>query len=265
MVESSDRRSEGTSCSESSSAVREFARLLSLAGSRLSPERLVQVAGQGVPHADDAGLTLWPHGKQPRTIGPEESIAHMVDRIQYAACEGPSLDAATGHNVVRVDDLAADRRWPTFSAEVVDSCRIRSMVSIPFQIDGDVRAVLNFYARPPNVLSDEDIAAGAAFAAVTSLALDAQRARAEGEHLRIALQASRRIGTATGILMARDLLTADQAFEQLREASQHLNLKLRDIARYVVETGELPAKPRTRTSNVPWPPGRRLRSGRAAR
>jgi hypothetical protein len=99
---------------------------------------------------------------------------------------------------------------------------------------------LNFYARPPDALSDDDMAAGAVFAAFISLALNAQQARAEADHLRIALQTNRQIGIATGILMARGLLTSDQAFDRLRQASQNLNRKLRDIARHVVETGDLP-------------------------
>ncbi|MGY5884237.1 ANTAR domain-containing protein [Modestobacter lacusdianchii] len=43
--------------------------------------------------------------------------------------------------------------------------------------------------------------------------------------------------------MARELMTADQAFTQLTTASQHLNRKLRDIADEVGATGELPAAP----------------------
>ena len=244
---SSDWRADGASWFELSSAFREFRGLLEPVGSRLSPERLVEAAGQGVPHADAAGLTLWPEGKQPWTVGPEGSIAHVVDRIQYTAGEGPCLDAATGADLVRVDDLGADSRWPAFGAQAVDTCGIRSMVSIGLQFDTHVRAALNFYARSPCALSDEDVAAGAVFAAFISLALDAQQLRAENEHLRIALQTNRQIGIATGILMARSLLTADQAFERLREASQHLNQKLRDVARYVVETGEMPS-PRTAIS-----------------
>ena len=78
MVISSDWRADGPSWFELSSAFREFRVLLEPVGSRLSPERLVEAAGQGVPHADAAGLTLWPEGKQPWTVGPEGSIAKLM-------------------------------------------------------------------------------------------------------------------------------------------------------------------------------------------
>ena len=48
------------------------------------------------------------------------------------------------------------------------------------------------------------------------------------------------IGQAKGILMERFHLTPDQAFEQLRMASQQLNVKLRELAVRVAETGQWP-------------------------
>lgn len=41
--------------------------------------------------------------------------------------------------------------------------------------------------------------------------------------------------------MARHLVTYEQAFAQLADASQHLDRKVRDIATDVAMTGELPA------------------------
>jgi hypothetical protein len=48
------------------------------------------------------------------------------------------------------------------------------------------------------------------------------------------------IGQAKGILMERLHVTADLAFEQLREASQLHNRKLRELAALVAETGVWP-------------------------
>jgi AmiR/NasT family two-component response regulator len=40
--------------------------------------------------------------------------------------------------------------------------------------------------------------------------------------------------------MERDRITARQAFDVLRRASQHLNIKLRDVAQALVDTREEP-------------------------
>jgi AmiR/NasT family two-component response regulator len=58
--------------------------------------------------------------------------------------------------------------------------------------------------------------------------------------LRGALNTREVIGQAQGILMERDRISARQAFNILRRASQHLNVKLKDVAQELVETGEDP-------------------------
>ena len=68
-------------------------------------------------------------------------------------------------------------------------------------------------------------------------------ALADADELRKALLTSRRIGMAMGILMERHRLTAEQAFERLRELSQQRNVKLRDVADALVHTGEVPPRP----------------------
>jgi AmiR/NasT family two-component response regulator len=62
------------------------------------------------------------------------------------------------------------------------------------------------------------------------------------ENLTVALESNREIGVAVGILMATHLLTAEQAFNRLRDVSQRRHRKLRDIAQHVVSTGELPSE-----------------------
>jgi hypothetical protein len=59
-------------------------------------------------------------------------------------------------------------------------------------------------------------------------------------HLQVALNNSREIGTAIGVLMAHHKVTQDAAFALLRQASQTLHRKLRDVAAEVVTTGTLP-------------------------
>ncbi len=62
----------------------------------------------------------------------------------------------------------------------------------------------------------------------------------EANHLQRVLKTNREIGVAMGILMAGGTLTSQQAFDQLRIASQHLNRKLHDIAADVAVTWRLP-------------------------
>ncbi|MGH9103155.1 MAG: ANTAR domain-containing protein, partial [Acidimicrobiales bacterium] len=104
---------------------------------------------------------------------------------------------------------------------------------------------LNCYGRYPRAFGALDRAKGLLLATLAGLALDqAQVREAEerrAEHLTRAVASRELIGQAQGILMERERVSADQAFDILRRASQHLNLKLADVARDLVATGESPS------------------------
>jgi len=61
------------------------------------------------------------------------------------------------------------------------------------------------------------------------------------QQLEAALLSNRRIGVAMGIIMARTHMTVDEAFDELRVASQNSNRKLRDVAEDVIYEGCPPA------------------------
>ena len=65
----------------------------------------------------------------------------------------------------------------------------------------------------------------------------ARRVIREGQ-LEKALESRDVIGQAKGILMERERVTGDQAFEMLRSSSQMMNLKLRDVAAMLVASVE---------------------------
>ena len=80
---------------------------------------------------------------------------------------------------------------------------------------------------------------GAALALINQLSSDLARARKAAADLSIALESNREIGAATGILMAQRQVTQSEAFDLLRSVSQTRHIKIRELAREVVETGIL--------------------------
>ena len=83
-------------------------------------------------------------------------------------------------------------------------------------------------AQPPDVL-----------AVLDQLRARARSAEDKATDLERALASNRRIGMAVGILMCQRQLTEDQAFAMLRTHSQHLNVKVRELAETVIYTGRL--------------------------
>ena len=74
----------------------------------------------------------------------------------------------------------------------------------------------------------------------TAPATELEAALSKVGELQAALQSSREIGMAMGIVMERHRLTPDRAFLVLQRISQRRNLKLRDVAEHIVQTGEEP-------------------------
>jgi ANTAR domain/GAF domain len=177
-------------------------------------------------------------------------LALEVDQLQYAAREGPCLDAISKEPTVYAEDLADDQRWPVFGPQAA-ALGMRSLLSCRLSANG-TRGALNLYAALPRAYGVIDRTKARIFAAHAGIALGVAEAREDTalsldiglqriEDLIAALGTRETIGQAEGILIERERITPDQAFDALRRASQHLNIKLREVAMYVVETGEVPS------------------------
>jgi len=73
-------------------------------------------------------------------------------------------------------------------------------------------------------------AVGSIFAAHAAVALSAAN---QQDQMEMGMASRDVIGQAKGILMARQHIGADEAFDMLRRGSQRLNVKLRDLAAQV--------------------------------
>jgi len=206
--------------------------------------RVVQFAAAAVPGAEHAAISLNSGSKQPETVVATGALPRDVDEIQYATGEGPCMQALVQSDLVWADDLSTDDQWPRFAPRAVEATGVRSMASFRLYLTSEQRGALNFYATRPHAFDRLALGIGAIFASYASLTLLNDLHRDKIMNLERALESSREIGTAIGILMARELCTADQAFDVLRTASQHTHRKLRDIAAQVKETGMLPDLPR---------------------
>jgi GAF domain-containing protein len=204
--------------------------------------RIVAVAVQTVPGCHHAGVSLLHRHGRIETIAASDDIAAAVDTLQYEVGEGPCLEAIRDYESYLISDLVAEDRWPLFSRRAAGETSIRSMLSFRLFIGEDTLGALNLYSREVDAFDEEDCAVGAILAAHAAVAMSTARERERVEHLERAVESNREIGMAVGVVMASGLHTPEQAFDVLRRASQRLNVKLRDVASVVVETGKVPER-----------------------
>ena len=203
-------------------------------------QHVATLARTSLSGCDMASITL--EDSTTRTAACTNKAALAIDEAQYEADAGPCLEASRSGAIVELPVIADDGRWPRF-AEAARERGVVSSLSLPLMHRGQARGAFNLYAHDPHAFTAADRDHGTLFAEQAAVAI----ANAEvywrtydlTQNLQAALDNRDVIGQAKGILMARRGLTAEQAFDELRRASQRRNMKLRDIADDVARTGEL--------------------------
>jgi hypothetical protein len=206
--------------------------------------RIAEAAVSTVAGCRMASVTLVdPSGY--RTAASTDSAATAVDQAQYQVHEGPCLDAVDAPMVYA--QSFPDERWPTLASRPTES-GVQSVLSYRLATASSGAAdlgdgSLNSYGVTPYAFNDTAQEIGlilAAHASVAARAVDERSTlRNLGRDLQQALLSREVIGQAKGILMERLKVTPEDAFDLLRRSSQRLNIKLREVARGLAETGEL--------------------------
>lgn len=197
-------------------------------------ERFAALAPAYIEGADEAGVLLT-SGR--RVFRPAEqqtdSRPHVIDRIQEEMLEGPALECATANQTVRVDDLAADTRWPRFAAAVVAQTPVRSMLSFQLYTHVQNWGALSLYSHRRRGFDASAEKLGLILATHAALTLEAvQRTR----QFRSALGSRDIIGQAKGILMERYDITPGAAFALLTRLSQESHKPVVVVAKELVDT-----------------------------
>lgn len=204
--------------------------------SQQAMERAVVIATQILTGCDAAGVCVLHRGERVDTHSSSTDALRKVDELQHELQEGPCVDALQQHDTVSSDDLSTDPRWPQWGPRVAELGYLSIVSYRLFSTERSLGA-LNLYSKEPTAFSSEDVHDGVALAAHVAVALAGAQ---EVESLEKAIGGRTVIGQATGILMERFDLAPDRAFGVLTRLSQQRNVKLRELAEYVVEHRTLP-------------------------
>ena len=190
------------------------------------------------------------------TVGTTDRLAWDADQVEYDTEAGPCVVALREGIDTGLIDLRTETRWPAWSA-VSTLLGFRSAAGIPAEVTPGQRIALNLYSPEPDAFAGEPVRRARMFAEELARTLPTALRITEQTQLATQLQealASRStIDQALGVLMAQNRCTRDVAFGILRRASQHRNLKLREVAAAVIEryTGYPAAEPPAFTPPTP--------------
>ena len=209
---------------------------------------LARVSVRGLSDLDDevlCSITLLRERKA-ATLASSGPDAQAIGRIEYEYSDSPGMAASLEQAAIHIPDVTADDRWPEYSAAVLGQ-GVRTVLALPFELDGDTKAALLLYSRRPNRFDGRVLKFAADFVSQTSLALRlAVRFAHYSEtaaNLRATLESRTVIDMAVGIIMAQNRCSQLDAFEILKTASSTRNSKLHDVAAAVVNSlGQGPAR-----------------------
>ena len=196
----------------------------------LSTAQALDVAG--------AGVTLWMPNAGTKYITATDPVTMHVEIRQDELRQGVCVDSIRLRQVVAVNDLSVDERWPQYRPVVVGA-GFSAVAGIPMLFQGDAIGAINLYDNASRAWTTDEFAAGGMVADVAVGYLVSERLRHDAEalatQLQHALDSRIVIEQAKGILAERHDLTPDAAFALLRACARTHRVKLRPLAQGIVE------------------------------
>lgn len=226
-------------------ATSDFNRLLAAAAREMAAEgstedtlgSAVRLATELVRGCDVAGISVVSRAGV-ETACATDQVMRLIDAEQFALGEGPCVDALRDLETVSSTDLAADARWPVWGPRVAVEAGVHSCVCVRLFTGGGSLGALSLYSRSRRGFDSVDIDHGLALAAQVAVAFEGSEKQ---RNFDAGLANRTLIGQAVGMVMERYSLDPDTAFRVLARLSSQLNVKLVEIARHLVTTGDLPA------------------------
>lgn len=192
---------------------------------------------EATPTADVAGVATTVDVRVGTYVIADPEV-QQLEEDQYRTGDGPGAEALrTGRTVVI--EFTSDDGSHTRFRQAADVHGFRSAMAVPLTAGPQTVGALTLYAREAHALTAstaaelEELAIQAAFTLLNHQAY--WDARSLSENLEHAMASRAVIEQAKGIIMATNGCTPDEAFEQLRQQSQHENVKVREIAAEIVQ------------------------------
>jgi hypothetical protein len=204
---------------------------------------LAASAADNITGVDFASISVRRNDDTVHTVVATDPLADEIDTLQYELREGPCYAAISEERFVLVNDVATDDAYPRYGPKAAER-GVGAQVAIQLLSQDGRQAGLNLYARTAGAFDRSTILLAELFSSQAAVLLGYAR---QVETLGEAVHARQDIGTAVGIMMERYGLDYERAFAFLARISNNRNVKLRLLARQVIDGSfELTAAERPR-------------------
>jgi GAF domain-containing protein len=216
----------------------------------------IVIAAKQLFEADAAGLMLIDREGRLRWASASDQTAQVLEDGQERLAHGPCMVAFSQRAPASIRDISHEPQWGELGRVMVGE-GICAALSAPVEVDGSAIGTLDIYSSVPWDWDDSEMTALQTYAGlVASLLTAAVTAHVKGQladQLQAALEHRWLIEQAKGLVMGREGLDAQAAFERLRQAARSSSRRLADVASEV--TAGKPLPPANRPQRRPSPLG----------
>ncbi len=195
---------------------------------------------------DGAGLMLADGDQHLRSVAASDQRFTYLEDLQIEHQEGPCIEAFDTKQLVGVEDLSQDQRWPLFSEAAVKQ-KVRAVLASPLPYNQDAVGVVAVLSEDSNPWSPEGELALLAFTDLAALLIASMMQGEQQNVLSVQLQGalnSRQvIEQAKGVLIGTRGISARAAYEQLRAQARAERRKLAAVCSDVVGNASHPKHP----------------------
>jgi len=205
---------------------------------------VARICGDVIAPAAAISVTVGPPA-DPSVLASDSKVAQGMDALQMQTGEGPCQESWESGRLVLTNRLNEDERWPEL-ARLAAPDRVESVLAVPVLLGDEPVGVVNAYATEPDAFVDLDVHTAellaSAVAAVIHQVNEHERLTGLTGQLEEALTSRAVIDQAKGIIVARYGCDPEQAFQRLVRVSRNQNIKLREVARILVEQAQHPPR-----------------------
>ena len=225
------------SAQEVRQALHELGDLRYSAGNLDEALRRIVSATHELFNVDGAGLMLIDPDQLLRNVADSDPRVDHLEELQIEHGEGPCIDAFDEKELVHAADLSAEARWPKFSPAAVER-GLRVVLASPIPYNQTAIGVVVVFSTKVHPWSPEGELALVAFTDLAALTIaNTMQSEQRGElaeQLQRALDARVVIEQAKGALVAREGISAKDAFEQMRRRARAERRRVAEIAEEVM-------------------------------
>lgn len=199
--------------------------------------RLTGLAVELVP-GDTAATVTIAVPKGALTFAASDRRLDELHRLQFEGGDGPVVETLRHNEPRRIDDTAAEHRWPQFCRAAAEA-GFCSCLALPLRTDRQPAGAVALYGQEPDVFRGAVHDIALLFAAQGGTAMrnaSLYRAcRRMVDSLHSGLESRAVIEQAKGILHAELSVSPDEAFHLLSRYSQNTNQRVRVISTQLVQ------------------------------